>query len=71
MFDLGVDVSHHLLEQNIDSGAPFVPPGGYPAEVFATGVAFINVGDLDGFNGPGIARVGAVLGRALATKCSR
>ena len=59
--DLCVHVAHHLLEDDIDSGASFVPLAGGAAEVFATGPALGDRSDLDGLNGAGVAGQDIVL----------
>ena len=42
VLDLGIEVTHHLLEHDVDEGASFVPEAGGIGEVFATALTALD-----------------------------
>jgi hypothetical protein len=48
-------VAHHLFEDDVDGGAPLVFLAGGVAAVFATALADVDGGELDGLDRAGVA----------------
>ena len=55
LLDLGIHVAHHLFKEEVDAGTPIVSLTGHLAQVFATGPALVDAGNLDGLHRPGVA----------------
>ena len=66
MFNLGIDVVNRLFKDDVYPGASFMPLAGGVDEVFAAGLALIDLSDLNGFHGSGITRTRIILLHSLA-----
>ena len=65
-FDLGVDVAHDLLKDDVDLGASVVSGTRGGTQVLSTAFAHHDLGDLDGLDRAGIGAPGVRVHRTLA-----
>ena len=63
--DLGVEVAHDLLEDDVDPGAPLVPVRSHIAQILPAFLAGADLGDLNGLDGAGVRRAARVADPAL------